>query len=101
MFTKTYINKLTYDVNAAIIEVHRILGPGLLENVYHKCLLYELNLRGITHRSEFSLPFYYKELELTTDFRCDLLIENCIMMELKAVQEAIPYYKSKLINHSC
>ncbi|MBS4066325.1 MAG: GxxExxY protein [Chitinophagaceae bacterium] len=99
MFTKTYINSLTYDVNAAIIEVHRILGPGLLENIYHKCLKYELDVRGIKYLSEFSLPFHYKDLDLTTDFRCDLLIESCIMLELKAVQEVIPYFKTKIINH--
>ncbi len=99
MISKKHINELTYEVNAAIIEVHRILGPGLLESVYHKCLLYELDLRGIKYLSEISFPFYYKELELTTDFRCDLLIERCIMLELKAVQEVIPYFKAKLINH--
>lgn len=99
MYTKKYINDLTYKVNAAIIEVHRILGPGLLESVYHKCLMYELELQGIKFLSEISLPFKYKELELTTDFRCDLLVESCIMLELKAVQELVPYFKAKLINH--
>jgi GxxExxY protein len=59
----------------------------------------QLELRGIKYLSEISLPFYYKELELTTDFRCDLLVESCIMLELKAVQELIPYFKSKIINH--
>lgn len=99
MFTKTFVNNLTYEVNAAIIEVHRILGPGLLESVYHKCLMYEFDLRSIKYLSEISLPFQYKALELTTDFRCDLLVESCIMLELKAVQELITYFKAKLINH--
>ncbi|MBX9784702.1 MAG: GxxExxY protein [Chitinophagaceae bacterium] len=90
---------MTYELNAAIIEVHRTLGPGLLESVYHKCLMYELDLRGIKYLSEISLPFHYKELELTTDFRCDLLVESCIMLGLKAIQELIPYFKAKLMNH--
>jgi GxxExxY protein len=99
MFTKTYINELTYQVNGAIIEVHKILGPGLLESVYHKCLKYELTLRGIKFLSEVNFPILYKELELTTDFRCDILVEQCIILELKAVQEIVPYFKAKIINH--
>lgn len=99
MLTKTYVDNLTYQVNGAIIEVHKHLGPGLLESVYHKCLKYEFDLRGIGYLSEINLPFHYKELDLTSDFRCDMLIENCIMLKLKAVQEIIPYFKSKIINH--
>jgi GxxExxY protein len=99
MLTKTYIDELTYQVNGAIIEVHKILGPGLLESVYHKCLKYELTLRNIKFLSEVNFPILYKELELTTDFRCDILVEQCIILELKAVQEIIPYFKAKIINH--
>jgi GxxExxY protein len=99
MYTKAYVDDLTYKVNGAIIEVHKILGPGLLESVYHKCLKHELDLRGIKYLSEASIPVRYKQLDLTTDFRFDLLVENCLMLELKAVQEVIPYFKAKLINH--
>ena len=97
--SKKYINDLTYKVNAAIIEVHKILGPGLIESVYHKCLKHELKLRGISFVSEATLPFSYKDLDLTIDFRCDLLVEDCLMLELKAVQEIIPFFKAKLIGH--
>ena len=99
MITKTKLDKITYDVNGALIEVHKILGPGLLESIYHRCLKYELDLIKIKYQSEVSLPFQYKDLDLSTDLRCDLLIENCIMIELKAVQEIVPYFKTKLINH--
>jgi GxxExxY protein len=99
MMTKTKINELSYQVIGAIIEVHKILGPGLLEIVYHKCLMHELSLRCIKFHTELSIPIFYKDLELTTDFRCDLLIENCIMLELKAVQEIVPYFKAKLLSH--
>jgi GxxExxY protein len=97
--SKKYINDLTYEVNAAIIEVHKILGPGLIESVYHKCLKHELKLRNISFVSEATLPFSYKDLDLTIDFRCDLLVEGCLMLELKAVQEIIPFFKAKLIGH--
>jgi GxxExxY protein len=97
--TKKYINDLTYKINGAIIEVHKILGPGLLESIYKKCLMYELMLRGIPFLSEVNLPFGYKDLDLSTDLRCDLLVDNCVMIELKAVQEVIPFFKAKLISH--
>ena len=97
--TKQFINDLTYEVNSAIIEVHKILGPGLIEAVYHKCLMHELKLRNIEFLTEAVFPFSYKDLDLTFDFRCDLLVEECLMLELKAVQEIIPYWKAKLIGH--
>lgn len=56
-------------------------------------------LRKINFESEFCFPFSYKDLELTTDFRCDLLVEKCLMLELKAVQEVTPFFKAKLISH--
>jgi GxxExxY protein len=97
--TKKYINDLTYQINGAIIEVHKILGPGLLESIYHKCLIYELKLRNIPFLSEANITFGYKDLDLSTDLRCDLLVDGCVMLELKAVQEIIPYFKAKLISH--
>ena len=95
--TRKYIDELTFKVNAAIIEVHRTLGPGLIESVYNKCLQHELKLRGINCESEVCFPFNYKDLNLTFDFRCDLLVEKCLMLELKAVKEVVPYFKAKLI----
>ncbi len=68
MMTKKKINELTYQVNSAIIEVHKILGPGLLESVYQKCLKHELYLRKINFESEFCFPFSYKDLDLSADF---------------------------------
>ena len=99
MLTKKIINDLTYRVNSCIIEVHKILGPGLLESVYHKCLKHEFELKEIDYETEMCIPIKYKDLDLTTDFRCDLLVEGCIIIELKAVQEIAPFFKAKLINH--
>lgn len=58
-----------------------------------------MSLRKINFLSEVNFPVLYKELELTTDFRCDILVDHCIILELKAVQEIIPYFKAKIINH--
>jgi GxxExxY protein len=89
--TKSYLTNLTYQINGTAIEVHKFLGPGLLESVYHKCLKKELNLRGISFKSELLVPIIFKDLEIQTDLRCDLFIENCIVLELKAIEIILPF----------
>jgi GxxExxY protein len=82
--TKTYLKDLIYQVNGCAIEVHKHLGPGLLESVYHSCLKKELTIRDCNFQTELQIPVNYKGLELETGLRCDLLIENCLVVELKA-----------------
>lgn len=77
MVTKKYLKNLIYQVNGAAIDVHKHLGPGLLESIYHKCIIHELNLRGISFKSELIIPIEYKGIRLESDLRCDLYIENC------------------------
>ena len=98
MVTKQFVDDLSYEIFSSIIEVHKNLGPGMIESIYHKCLAHELKLRNIKFTSEALFDFSYKDLNLTTDFRCDLFVEDCVMLELKAVQEVIPYFKTKLIS---
>ncbi len=97
--TKEYLNNLTFEINAAIIEVHKTMGPGLLERIYMKCLMHELDLRGLTYETEKELPISYKALDLSSELRCDLLVEDIIMIELKAVKEIEPIFKAKLLCH--
>lgn len=97
--TKTQIKDLTYKINGAAIEVHKSLGPGLLESVYHKCLIHELNIRGISFISELIVPVNYKGLELNTELRCDLFIENSIVVELKAVEKILPIHEAQLLTY--
>jgi len=97
--TQKSINELSYRIIGAVIEVHKIMGRGLLESVYHKCLIEELNLKGIAHESEFKIPVIYKGKVLETDFRCDLIIENKIIVELKAIQEFHPFHEAQLLNY--
>ena len=98
-FTKSYLKDLTYHVNGAAIEVHKTIGPGLLESVYHKCLKRELSLRGISYASELLVPINYKGLEVITELRCDLFIENCLVVELKAVEQIIPIHEAQLLTY--
>jgi GxxExxY protein len=97
--TKKYLDKLTYEIIGAAIEVHKELGPGLLESVYHECLKKELEIRGIGFLTEHYVNVVYKGLLLRTDLRCDLLVENAIVVELKATEGIAPVYIAKLMTY--
>ena len=97
--TKKYLTELSYKIIGAAIEVHKIMGPGLLESIYHKCLAHEFKLREIAFCSELYIPVEYKDLELDTQFRCDFLVEETIVLELKAVDAVLPIHTAFLINH--
>jgi len=97
--TKKQLDELTYEIVGSAIEVHKELGPGLLESIYHKCLKKELLLRGINFKSEFSVPLLYKNEPLETELRCDLLIENQIVLELKAVETMLPIFEAQLLTY--
>ena len=99
MLTQKYLNEVTYEILGASIEVHKIMGRGLLESVYHQCLKEELTHRKINFLSEMRIPVIYKNRELETDFRCDMFVENCIVFELKAVFEIHPMFEAKLLNY--
>lgn len=97
--TKNYLNKLTYNVVGAAIEVHKSLGAGLLESVYHECLKYELGLRRINFLSQNAVPVSFKGIILETELRCDLFVENCLAVELKAVDAIAPVHEAQLLTY--
>lgn len=99
MIRKKYLDDLIYHVNGATIEVYKNIGPGLLESIYHKCMIKELSLRHINFKSELIIPIEYKGLELESDLRCDLFIEDCLVLELKAVNQIIPIHIAKLMSY--
>ena len=80
-------NELTYLIRGAIFEVYNTLGPGLLESVYEEALCYELSIRGLQYERQKRIPLIYKGQELTSDLRLDILVENQLVIELKAVEE--------------
>jgi GxxExxY protein len=82
--TKKYLNELTYQVIGCAIEVHRHLGPGLLESIYEKCFLEELRLWGINYKNQIWVPVEYKGLKLNTELRLDVLAGDILCVELKA-----------------
>ena len=97
--TQKNIDSITYNIIGAAIEVHKLMGRGLLESVYHQCLKEELSLRNINFISEMKIPVIYKQKELESDFRCDLFVENCVVVELKASAEIHPIFEAKLLNY--
>ena len=97
--TKTELTNLVYQVNGAAIEVHKKLGPGLSEIVYHKCLLKELEIRKINFISEYLVPINYKGYELETKLRCDILVENKLVVEIKSVAEINPIFEAQLLTY--
>lgn len=99
MTTQKYLDVLTFEIVGSAVEVHKIMGKGLLENVYRQCLMEELKLRKINFSTEKKIPVLYKGKELDMHFRYDLFIENCIIVELKAVQKMDPIYEAQLLSY--
>lgn len=99
MVTKKYLDELTYEIIGSAIEVHKIMGRGLLESVYHQCLKEELLHRKINFLTEMKIPVIYKEKPLNIHFRCDLYIENCLVVELKTSQQIMEVYEAQLLTY--
>lgn len=89
----------TEKVIGAAIEVHRALGPGLLESVYEECLCHEFGLRKIDFRRQVAIPVDYKSNELDCGFRADLVVENSLILELKAVEKVLPIHHAQLLTY--
>jgi GxxExxY protein len=97
--TRSYLNQLTYNIVGAAIEVHKELGAGLLENVYHKCLEKEFKLRNIRYCSEMQVDVNYKGETVVTGLHCDFLVEDSMVVELKAVNGLIPVHEAQLLTY--
>ena len=93
------LNHLTEQVIGAAIEVHRILGPGLLESAYETCLAHELDIRGIPHARQVPLRVCYKELALDCGYRADFVVADALVVEIKAVQELEPIHEAQLLTY--
>ena len=92
-------NATSERVIGAAIEVHRLLGPGLLESSYHGCLRRELQLREISYRSQVALPLEYKGVQIDRGYVIDLLIEDSLIVEIKSVERLLPIHASQLMTY--
>jgi GxxExxY protein len=94
-----HLNELTYETIGAAIEVHRTLGPGLLESSYRECLCRELTLRDISFRRECGLPLQYKGIRLDCGYRIDVLVADLVVVEIKAVEKLAPIHDAQLLTY--
>ena len=92
-------DKLSYEIIGAAIEVHRLKGPGLIESIYEKCLCRELDLRKISCVNQKTVLIEYKGYTFEEPLRFDLLVENCILVELKSVEQVLPVHKAQLLSY--
>jgi GxxExxY protein len=90
---------LTERVIGAAIEVHRALGPGLLESAYEECLCHELSLRKIPFQRQVPLPVEYKGVKLDCGYRLDLLVENLVIIEIKCLEHILPVHEAQLLTY--
>ena len=90
---------LSHTIIGAAIEVHRLKGPGLMEGIYEKCFLRELELRQLAAETQRQVRIEYKGLEFEEPLRFDVLVEGCLLLELKAVQEVAPIHKAQLLSY--
>ncbi|HEY6805542.1 MAG TPA: GxxExxY protein [Pyrinomonadaceae bacterium] len=95
----TYLNNLTGQIIGAAIEVHRVLGPGLLESVYHQCLARELELQNLKYRFDWPFPLEYKGIRLNKGYRLDLLVEESVIVEVKSVSVLAPVHEAQLLSY--
>ena len=97
--TKDLCNDGSYEIVGAAIEVHRKLGPGLLESAYESCLCRELSLRGIPFDRQVSLPLEYRGLQLDCGYRLDLVVSQSVIVEVKAARRVLPIHRAQLLTY--
>ena len=92
-------DELSREVIDGAIEVHRFLGPGLIESIYEKCLMHELSLRKLGAINQRLVRIAYKGITFEEPLRFDVLVEGCLLLELKSVQEVLPIHKAQLLSY--
>ena len=97
--TQKQVNQLAFEVVSCAIEVNKQLGPGLLESVYETCLCHELEMRGFQLSRQMVVPIHYKGLDLDAELRIDVLVNDCVVVELKAVENLIPIHEAQLMTY--
>ena len=93
------IDSLTQSIIGAAMEVHKMLGPGLLESAYEECLCHELNLRNLAYQRQYSVPVCYKDVNLDCGYRIDILVDERVVVELKAVEHLTNVHDAQLLSY--
>ena len=93
------VNKITEKIIGCAIEVHKALGPGLLESAYEECLVFELQNAGLSFEKQKPVPVVYKNIKLDYGYRIDILVENTVVIELKTVDEFNPVHEAQILTY--
>ena len=93
------LNRITESIIGAAIDVHKALGPGLLESAYESCLAFELGQRGLIVEQQKPLPVVYRSVKLDCGYRIDLLVENLVIVELKSIDAFLPIHQAQLLSY--
>jgi GxxExxY protein len=91
--------QLTERIIGSAIDVHRELGPGLIESAYEECLCHELHLRGLSFRRQVDLPISYKGLKLDCGYRLEIVVEDSVLIELKSIEQILPIHQAQLLTY--
>lgn len=97
--TQKEVTQLSYEITGFAIKVHKILGPGLLESVYERCLKYELESNGYDVKQQLIVKVNYENIEFETDMKIDLLVNDCVVVELKTVESILPIHEAQLLTY--
>lgn len=92
-------NELTYKIRGCVFEVYNQLGPGLLESIYEKAMIYELQKAGLSVKSQVHVPVVYKDVILETNYILDILVEDAVIIELKSVEKVLDVHKKQLLTY--
>lgn len=97
--TQKEVMQLSYEITGLAIRVHKILGPGLLESVYERCLKYELETNSYDVKQQLIVKVNYEDIEFETDMKIDLLVNDCVVVELKTVENILPIHEAQLLTY--
>jgi len=97
--TKKEVTQLSYAITGFAIKVHKTLGAGLLESIYERCLIYELEKNGYSVKKQVRIPIVYDEIIFDADLKIDLLVNDCVIVELKAVEEINPIFEAQILTY--
>jgi len=97
--TKKQVTQLSFEITGFAIKVHKALGAGLLESIYEKCLKHELIKNGYNVKQQVKVPIKYDDIIIDADLKIDLLINDCIIVELKAVEQILPIHEAQLLTY--
>jgi GxxExxY protein len=97
--TKKEVTQLSYDIVGCAITVHKILGPGLLESIYEKCLKEELEFQGFKVETQKKVKLKYRSMDIETELRLDLLVNDVIIVEIKSIENILPVHEAQLLTY--